>query len=135
MATGHLLQDLRYAIRLWAKRPGFTAIAIVVLGFGIASTTTVFSLVNAVLLHSPPFAQVDRLLLLWQQDRSSGRDRITLSPAEYVDYSTQSQSFESIGAVRGVSLTAGIGDTPTAVDALGSSIPLLRFAASDRRIA
>ncbi|HEV2984891.1 MAG TPA: permease prefix domain 1-containing protein [Vicinamibacterales bacterium] len=83
-ATGHLLQDLRYAIRVWAKRPGFTAIAIVVLGFGIASTTRVFSLVNAVLLHSLPFAQVDRLVLLWQQDLSSGRDRITLSPAEYV---------------------------------------------------
>lgn len=111
-----LRQDIQYGFRSWKKRPGFAAITILVLGFGIGMSTTVFSLFDAVLLHSLPFRDPGRLVLLWQQDLSSGRDRITLSPREYAEYSRQSHAFESLGAARGINLTTGTGEASAAVD-------------------
>jgi len=112
----HLRQDIRYALRSWKRQPGFVAITILVLGCGIGMAVTVFSLFDAVLLHSLPFRHSERVVLLWQQDLSSGRDRITLSPREYSEYSMQSHAFESLGAVRGITLTTGTGEASAFVD-------------------
>jgi putative ABC transport system permease protein len=61
-----MLQDLRYALRLWAARPWHTAFAIAALAIGIGANTGVFSVVNALLLRSLPFQQPDRLALFHQ---------------------------------------------------------------------
>jgi putative ABC transport system permease protein len=59
-----LLQDARHTLRLWAKRPGQTAFAIVALAIGIGANTGVFSVVNALLLRSLPFHDPSRLVSL-----------------------------------------------------------------------
>ena len=115
---GIAIQDVRYAIRIFSRRPGFTAVAVLALALGISSTTTVFSVVNAVLLSSLPVEHLDRLVMLWQQDLTTGRDRITVSPTEYREYASGQTSFDALAALRGVSLSVSLGDVPSAAEGI-----------------
>ena len=75
-----LARDLRHGLRLLVKRPGFSAVIVVTLGLGVAATTTVFGLVNAIFFHPLPVAEPDRFdpresyVVQYEVERSLVRD-------------------------------------------------------------
>jgi len=90
-------QDLRYALRQLARSPSFTAVVVLTLALGIGANTAIFSALDAIVLRPLPFADADRIVTLWQQNRSSG-DRVTSSPANFLDWRERSTSFETLAA-------------------------------------
>ncbi len=80
------LRDLRYALRMLRKNPGFTIIAVVALMLGIASTTVIFSVVDGVLLRSLPYPESERIVSVSQSTRSTGISRHAAAPANYLDW-------------------------------------------------
>jgi putative ABC transport system permease protein len=97
-----LLQDLRYAFRLLAKSPGFTAIAVLTLALGIGANSAIFSVVNGVLLRPLAFRDPSRLVIVAEK---SPFPTISTSYENYVDWRDQSRSFESMEATRGTGLS------------------------------
>lgn len=89
------LGDLRYAIRLLMKQPGFTLVTIAVLALGIGATTAIFSVVDGVLLRPLPYADADRLVSVSNYYRKSAF-RGTISGPDYHDWHDQAQSFSGL---------------------------------------
>src|SRR5690242_7822508 len=92
-----MLKDLRYAIRMLRKSPGFVLIAVLTLGVGIGSNTTVFSLVNSWLIHPIDFPKPDRLVTIWETDTKKGWIN-EVAPANFLDWRAQSSLFEGLSA-------------------------------------
>jgi putative ABC transport system permease protein len=97
------LRDLRYSFRLLINSPGFTAIAVLSIALGIGANTTVFSVINAVLLKSLPYKDPDSLVLLWgnskAEERLKGRNQVSATDA--ADYRSQSSAFEEVATFAG----------------------------------
>jgi hypothetical protein len=91
-------QDLRYALRLLRKSPGFTAAVILTLALGIGANAAIFSLVSALLLAPPPLSKPERLavITLRRTDRSFGVD--SLSGPEFRAFRTDANAFERLAA-------------------------------------
>lgn len=90
-----LFQDLRYSLRTLLKSPGFTAVALLTIAFGIGANTSIFSIVNAVLLRPFPYKAPDRLVVVGEF-RPGG----TISYPNFVDWKDDRSVFESTSAVR-----------------------------------
>ncbi|HKO60922.1 MAG TPA: ABC transporter permease [Pyrinomonadaceae bacterium] len=114
-----LLKDLKYGFRGLVKRPGFSAIAIITLALGIGANTAIFSVVNAVLLRPLPFADPDRLAMIWEDASFAGFPRNTPAPANYVDIKSQSQSFADMAAMDWRSLNLTGDGEPQKVEVFG----------------
>jgi predicted permease len=90
-------QDLRYGVRTLWKSPGFTLVSIVVLALGIGANTTIFSVVNALLLRPPAGVRSPaRMVLLGRT--MDGQDFDTFTYPDYVDYRDQSTVFAGVSA-------------------------------------
>jgi putative ABC transport system permease protein len=94
------MNDLRYALRMMLKRPGFTAIAIFTLALGIGANTAIFSVINAVLLRPLPFKESERLTTVWTSDARRPNHQGNVSYPNFTDFRQQSQSFDSLAAFR-----------------------------------
>jgi hypothetical protein len=90
-------QDLRYALRMLRKNPGFATAAVVTLALGIGANTAIFSLCNAVLLKPLPFSEPGRIVMLWEQRR--GDTPGPVAPANFVDWREQTNSFDEVAAI------------------------------------
>lgn len=102
---GELLSDFRYALRMLVKRPGTSLIAIVAFALGIGLTTTMFSIVEGVILRGLPFDQSDRIQLI---SRATVKEpaRIDLAPLhDLADWRNQQKSFESLAGYSDASMT------------------------------
>ena len=106
------LKDIRYGLRSLLKRPGFTVIALIVLGLGIGANTAIFSLVNAVLLQPLPYPEPDRLVWMWGNIRNGG-NRASVAPLDFLDFRNQNKTFEQFaasGTMPGSRNLTGIGE-------------------------
>ena len=111
------------------KAPGFTLVAVVVLGLGIGANTAIFSVVNAILLRPLPFQEPERLVQVWHVPPPKsfpGMTRFSVSPANYLDWERQNHVFENtaIYGYRSYSMT-GAGE-PESVSAIGVSPDFFR---------
>ena len=109
---GTFLQDVRYGLRTLWKQPGFTAVAVLALALGIGVNTTIFSTINALLLHPFSFADVDRMAVVWESRNPAAGERDGGAFANYLDIRSQSQSFESVAAWSGWNANLTEGDSP-----------------------
>ena len=89
-----LMKDLRFALRLLGKNPGFTAIAALTLALGIGANTAIFSVVNGALLRPLPYAEPDRLAIVTIDRRDLGH-RFTVSKADFLILKERMRSFET----------------------------------------
>jgi predicted permease len=95
---GTLLQDVRYGLRMLAKSPGFTAIAVLTLALGIGANSTIFSSVNAMLLRPFAIQDLDRTVLIWETIPKQDFDHMGVAPANFRDWSEQAKGFELLAA-------------------------------------
>ena len=93
-----LVQDLRYAVRLLARSPVFTAVAVVTLALGIGANTAIFSIVNAVLLRPLPYPDSERLVRINERTETFGD--MSVAYPNFLDWREQNESFEYLGASR-----------------------------------
>lgn len=104
------MQDMRYAIRGLSRSPGFAAVAVVTLALGIGASTSIFSVVNGVLLRPLPFPESDRLAALYDVQEDGQRDNH--SGANFVDMRDRSRSFVALAGHRGMRYSVVGGGTP-----------------------
>ena len=104
-----LLQDLRYGLRTALRTPGFTLIAVATLAIGIAANTTVFSWIDAVLLHPIPGAGDPDRLVSFESVSADGKP-LTISYPDYRDFRDDLKLLEGIAVSRPVPLSIGEGD-------------------------
>ena len=92
-----IIQDIRYAGRTLMKRPGFTAAAVLTLALGIGACTAIFSVVHAVVLRPLPYAQAERLVMMWEADKNGEQSNVGYPT--FTDWRAQNHSFESLSAM------------------------------------
>src|ERR1700676_477723 len=93
-----MFEDLRYSLRVLARSPSFTLVAVVGLALGIGANSAIFTVMNAILLRPLPYKKPDQLVLLWQVNRHTGDREIKVSAADYIDWREQNSAFQDIAA-------------------------------------
>jgi predicted permease len=107
-----LLQDLRYGIRMLLKQPGFTLIAILTLALGIGANTAIFSIINGVLLRPLAYHEPEQIVTLLHDGRRP------VSPANFLDFRSGSQSFAQMAAAEAWGGTLSGNDRPEVIGGL-----------------
>src|SRR5215831_12641766 len=107
-----LWQDLRYGARMLFKNPGFTLIAALTLALGIGANITIFSVINAVLLHPLPYPEAERLVFLWTEVPKQNIKERASAYANFSEWRDQNKSFEDLAVF-----------DPTAVTLTGAAEP------------
>ena len=110
-----LVQDIRYGLRMLRKSPAFTLVAVLSLGLGIGANTTIFTLVNAVLLRSEPVKDMDRLEAVFTTDVKNQGNLFAFMPVSrpnFIDLRDQNDVFEGMAAAGGVGVSLSGGGEP-----------------------
>jgi len=90
------VSELKYALRSLRLNLGFTFTAVLTLALGIGANSATFNLIDAYLLQPLPYAEADRLVVLWESTQEGGRGSVSM--ANYYDWTRQSTSFQSLAA-------------------------------------
>jgi len=121
-----LSADLRDALRGFVRHPGFVIAAIVSLALGIGANTAIFSVASALLLRPLPYADADRLVILWNRSPGLGITQDWFSTAQYFDVKTSGAPFEQVALVYGANENlTGDGGEPRRIGTLRGSSNLL----------
>ena len=130
-------QDLRFGARSLRKNPGLVAIVVLSLALGIGANSTIFSVMSVIMYRPLPYAQPDRLMVIWETERGRPDSREQPPIAEVVDWKKQTRVFEDIALTSFTESTpvAGLGEaenlraqfvTPNFFQLLGASPALGR---------
>jgi putative ABC transport system permease protein len=112
------LQDIRYGLRVLIKSPIFTIVAVLSLALGIGANTAIFSVVNHLLLQPLPYPEAQKIMHIWHtppQESFPGMSQFSVSPANYLDWKSQSESFERMAAYQGSGFSLSANDAPAPV--------------------
>jgi len=121
------MQDLRYAIRIMRKSPGFIAVAVLSLALGIGANSAIFSVVNTVLLRPLPYPGSDRLVQVWETNPRANRWGQGVSYPDVLDWREQNEVFEDVAAFRVWACNITGGDYPEVVPGLLVTSNLFSF--------
>jgi len=111
----HVIKDIRYGIRSLAKRPGFTAIAVLTLALGIGASTAIFSVVDGVLLKPLPYPEAERIVQLREVSQRGGK--MAFAEPNFLDVRARSHSFEGVAQYAGELTTVTGASEPVRVPA------------------
>src|SRR6266481_1013807 len=132
-----LTQDIRYALRTFAKNPGFAPTAVLSLAIGIGANTSIFSVANALLVRPLPYADAERLVILWNRSPGLNITEDWFSTAQYLDIKNGHHGFEQVAiAIGGNYNLTGYGD-PERVGVIRASsnlLPMLGVHPARRRL-
>lgn len=112
------MNDLKFAFRQLRKNPGFAVVAVLTLALGIGGCTTIFTVVNGVLLRALPYNQPEQLVQLWEDPSGKGQDKNSVAGAQFTDWKEQSTTMENISAVRRINLNLTGEDRPERLSVL-----------------
>jgi putative ABC transport system permease protein len=98
------LRDFRYAVRVLAKSPLITAVAILALALGIAVNASSFASISALILHPLPYPRLERIVTIWETLPKLQTQRTAMAPADFLDLKHDSRSFQELAALRAVDL-------------------------------
>ncbi|HUY14396.1 MAG TPA: ABC transporter permease [Terriglobia bacterium] len=115
---GILLQDLRFGLRMLAKNPGFTAVAVMTLALGIGANTTMFSVADAFLVKPLSLPHLSRLVMLRETGTGEGWEGSSTSPADFLEWKKHCASFESLAAYRWEDVNITGGEAPERVQSV-----------------
>jgi predicted permease len=93
-----LVQDIRFALRMLRKSPGFTTVAVLTLALGIGANTAIFSYVNAWLIHPLPYPHAEQLMVALSHNTKEGWTDETFTNADFLTYQKQASSFSQLAA-------------------------------------
>src|SRR5207244_5842998 len=109
---GILLQDLRYAVRMLLKNPGFTAVAVLTLALGIGANTAIFSIVNGLLLRPLPYRDSERLAIIWTHSPGANVVQDWPSPGQFLAIKSHNSVFEALALAQGSNVILTWQNTP-----------------------
>src|SRR5262249_11786278 len=101
MKMENCVQDVRYALRMVRRSPGFTLLAVLVMGVGIGASVSVFSVVETVFLKPLGFRNPEQLVMIWEEATRFGSPRTEVAPSDYQDWREQSDVFQDLAAYVG----------------------------------
>ncbi len=111
-----LTQDLRYALRTLVNSPGSTAVAVFVLSLGIGANTAIFSVTSAILLRALPYKNPERVVVVWENNRSKGMRQQLVTAEDYKAFRAGNQTLDQIGAIRARSSVLTGGELPERIE-------------------
>jgi predicted permease len=119
---GVLMQDLRFAVRQMAKKPGFTAVVVLTMALGIGANAAIFSVLDAVLLRPLPYSNPAGLIKVWTRFTGIGapNDQNWVSAPEFRDLQQLNRSFSDLAAIGSGSINLGLKGSPQRV--VGASV-------------
>src|SRR5262245_16639441 len=101
-----LIQDLGYSVRVFAKNPVFTLIAVGTLALGIGANTAVFSLLNAILLRPLPYTDPDRIVTVWNAFPAAGIRKFGVAYKNTMDWKERNNVFAPLAIYQAASNTS-----------------------------
>ncbi|MBV9924273.1 MAG: ABC transporter permease [Acidobacteria bacterium] len=125
-----MLRDLSYAARMLWKNPGFTAVAVLAVALGVGANTTIFSVVNALLLRPFAYETTDRAVMVWEREVGRTNQHNSVSPGNYFDWREQTKVFEELAAYNNQYFSINEGDQPERVSGARVTPSLFRVLAA-----